>query len=52
MYDLVSWLRHTVDTTPVTLADRVRLQRIFLDVLRYEILFWEMSYQDEMWPDR
>ncbi len=51
MQDLVSWLRHTVDTTPVTLADRVRLQRIFRDVLRYEFLFWEMAYQDERWPD-
>jgi len=51
MQDLVSWLRHTVDTTPVTLADRVRLQRIFRDVLRYEFLFWEMAYKDEKWPD-
>ena len=49
--DLVSWLRHPVDTAPVILADRVRLQRIFQDVLRYEFLFWEMAYQDERWPD-
>ncbi len=39
------------DFDPVTLADRVRLQRIFRDVLRYEFLFWEMAYKDERWPD-
>ena len=51
MIDFVSWLRYTVDTTPVSLADRVRLQRIFRDVLRYEFLFWEMAYRNERWPE-
>ena len=51
MIDFVTWLRHTVDTTPVSLADGVRLQRIFRDVLRYEFLFWEMAYRNEGWPE-
>ena len=50
MIDFVSWLRHTVDTTPISPDDRVRLQRNFRDVLRYEFLFWEMAYRDEKWP--
>ena len=51
MIDFVSWLRHTVDTTPISPDDRVRLQRNFRDVLRYEFLFWEMAYRDEKWPE-
>jgi thiaminase len=51
MIDFVSWLRYTVDTTPVSLADQVRLQGIFRDVLRYEFLFWEMAYRNERWPE-
>ena len=51
MIDFVGWLRHTVDTTPVTQADGLRLRRIFRDVLRYEFLFWEMAYRDDQWPE-
>ena len=51
MIDFVSWLRYTVDTTPVSPDDQVRLQGIFRDVLRYEFLFWEMAYRNERWPE-
>ena len=51
MTGFVDWLRRTVDEAPTTGADRSRLQRIFQDVLRYELLFWEMAYRDEQWPD-
>ena len=50
MIDFVSWLRRTVDSAPVTPADRFRMQNIFRDVLRYELLFWEMAYRGENWP--
>ena len=50
MVDFVGWLRSTVDQAELTAAGRSRLQRIFLDVLRYEHLFWEMAYSDEQWP--
>ena len=51
MTGFVGWLRRMVDEAPVTEADRSRLQRIFQDVLRYELLFWEMAYRGEQWPD-
>ena len=51
MTDFVDWLRRTVDFASVTPADHTRLQNIFRDVLRYELLFWEMAYQGEDWPE-
>ena len=51
MVDFVAWLRRTVDAAPVTASDRSRLQGIFRDVLRYELLFWEMAYSGEVWPE-
>ena len=51
MTDFVSWLRRTVDSAPVTPADRSHLQSIFQDVLRYELMFWEMACRGEEWPD-
>ena len=51
MTGFVDWLRRTVDEAPTTEADRSRLQDIFRVVLRYELLFWEMAYRDEQWPD-
>ena len=50
MVDFVDWLRRTVDFAPVTELERSRLQSIFRDVLRYELLFWEMAYRGEDWP--
>ena len=50
MSDFVAWLRQTVDSAALTDADRSRLQTIFRDVLRYELLFWEMAYRGEAWP--
>ncbi len=35
---------------PVAEEDRKELERIFLDCLRYEYLFWEMAYRGEAWP--
>lgn len=51
MTDFVGWLRRTVDGADATAADRTRLQHIFRDVLRYELLFWEMAYRSEQWPE-
>ena len=49
--DFVTWLRRTVDSAQVTQEDRARMQSIFRDVLRYELLFWEMAYKGEQWPE-
>ena len=49
--DFVAWLRRTVDSAQVTPEDRARMQNIFRDVLRYELLFWEMAYKGEQWPE-
>ena len=51
MTGFVAWLRRTVADALITEADRSRLQRIFQDVLRYELLFWEMAYRGEQWPE-
>jgi thiaminase/transcriptional activator TenA len=51
MADFVAWLRRTVDFASVTAFDRSRLQSIFRDVLRYELLFWEMACNSEEWPE-
>ena len=51
MTGFVDWLHRTVDEAPTTGDDRSRLQRIFRDVLRYELLFWEMAYRGEQWPE-
>jgi thiaminase/transcriptional activator TenA len=48
--DFVAWLRQEVDSAQVSPEDRSRLQNIFRDVLRYELLFWEMAYKGEQWP--
>ena len=45
----VAWLRQTLDASPA--MDREGLERVFLDCLRYEYLFWEMAYQGEQWPE-
>ena len=51
MTDFVAWLRRTVDEAALTAEDRSRLQRIFREVLRYELLFREMAYRGEQWPE-
>ena len=51
MVDFVAWLRQTVDSTTLAAADRSRMHGIFRDVLRYELLFLEMAYRDESWPE-
>ena len=50
MSGFVGWLRDTVDQAAISPTHRERLQQIFVDVLRYEFLFWEMAYKDEQWP--
>ena len=50
MTDFVAWLRRTVDTATVTSEMRSHLHEIFRDVVRYELLFWEMAYRGEQWP--
>ena len=51
MIEFVEWLRRTVDLAPVTPSQRIRMQAIFRDVLRYELRFWEMAYGAEQWPE-
>lgn len=48
--NFVQWMRQTVDSWLVTSSDRQRLQSIFRDVLRYELMFFDMAWQDEHWP--
>ena len=50
MAGFVGWLQGVVDNSELTPSGRDRLQQIFVDVLRYEYLFWEMAYGDEQWP--
>jgi thiaminase len=51
MTKFVAWLQETLDGAPVSPIDRSRFQGIFRDVLRYELLFWEMAYRGEAWPN-
>ncbi|ADG39679.1 MULTISPECIES: thiaminase II [Leuconostoc] len=48
---LTEWLIQEFDriTAQQTLTQRVRLINIFKNSLRYEVLFWEMAYQEEKW---
>ncbi|MDA0733376.1 MAG: thiaminase II [Chloroflexi bacterium] len=50
MSGFVNWMRQTVDAAQVSAAERAELQTIFRDVLRYELLFFEMAYRGEAWP--
>ena len=50
MTSFVCWMRQTVDEARISPVDRLRLQTIFRDVLRYELQFWEMAYRGEEWP--
>lgn len=51
MTNFVEWLGQTVDAASTTTDDRLRMQNIFRNVLRYELLFWEMACQGEQWPE-
>ena len=50
MTGFVAWMRQTVAEAPLRPVDRPRLQKMFRDVLRYELQFWEMAYWGEEWP--
>ena len=45
--NLVTWMKRMLDDEPA--PDKDRLQSIFSNCLRYEVLFWEMSYFGEEW---
>jgi thiaminase/transcriptional activator TenA len=47
--DFVDWMRSVLDNA--TVGHTNRLKEIFLTVLRYEYLFWEMAYTGERWPE-
>ncbi|MDA1128235.1 MAG: thiaminase II [Chloroflexi bacterium] len=51
MSGFVPWLRSVVDGSAPTAEQRKKLQTIFLDVLRYEYLFFDMAYRGETWPE-
>ena len=50
MSGFVDWLRHTVDAAEISTSGKNELQTIFRDVLRYEVLFFDMAYRGEAWP--
>ena len=49
--NLTTWLIQQFDslTAQQTASQRIHLTNIFKNSLRYEVLFWEMSYQEEKW---
>ena len=50
MSDFVNWMCKVVDAAEVSSKERSELQTIFRDVLRYELLFFDMAYRGEAWP--
>ncbi|WP_413981567.1 thiaminase II [Leuconostoc mesenteroides] len=48
---LTKWLIQKFDsiTAKQTVEQRTHLTSIFKNALRYEVLFWEMAYQEEKW---
>ena len=49
MVAFVDWLRNAIDRICVTDADQAIAHRIFRDILRYELMFWEMASNSEVW---
>lgn len=49
--ELTEWLIQEFDkvTAQQTTAQRIKLTNIFKNSLRYEVLFWEMAYNEEQW---
>jgi thiaminase/transcriptional activator TenA len=49
---VTAWMRAALDRQATELApsERARLTEIFLISSRYEIMFWEMAWAEEMWP--
>lgn len=50
--ELAFWLRSLTNRVArrAGAAERSRMQEAYLTSLRYEYLFWEMSYREEAWP--
>jgi thiaminase (transcriptional activator TenA) len=50
--ELAAWLRDLLERLAghATPAVQARLTRLFVDSCRYEYLFWEMAYRQEIWP--
>ncbi len=48
--DIVAWMGGYINSGDF-LTPPSRLEEIFLTALRYELLFWEMAYKGEGWPD-
>ena len=49
MVEFVDWLRDSIDKLCVTKADQENARKIFRDILRYELMFWEMAVNSEIW---
>ena len=47
----VGWMRSWLDGAALPEERRARLSEVFATVLRYEVLFWEMAYRGETWPE-
>ena len=50
--DLAVWCRDLVDRVAAGLPEDTlrRMEDAFLTSSRYELLFWEMAWQQERWP--
>ena len=49
MVEFVDWLRDSIDKLCLTNADQENARKIFKDILRYELMFWEMAVNSEAW---
>ena len=48
LVDFVAWLTDRVDEAPE--HEREKMRRIAAECLGYEVLFWDMAYDGEVWP--
>ena len=45
----MDWLKGSIDKLCVTDLDQENARKIFRDILRYELMFWEMAVNSEVW---
>ena len=52
MSGFVNWMIETLDNGDLTQKEILNVKQIFHDVLRYEVMFFDMAYEEESWPVR
>lgn len=52
MLGFVNWMIATLDNADITQKEILNVKQIFHDVLRYEVMFFDMAYEEESWPVR